>query len=81
MIDKMVHPFACLASTRCGNVPWSGTLMAMAATLGRSRSRSPAFPLEDRGDAEGVRERAKERGKDETTRGSFRGGVVSWTTR
>lgn len=81
MIDKMVHPFACLASTRCGNVPWSGTLMAMAATLGRSRSRSPAFPLEDRGDAEGVRERARERGKDETTRGSFRGGVVSWTTR
>lgn len=42
MIDKMVHPFACLASTRCGNVPWSGTLMAMAATWG---GLDPGFPL------------------------------------
>lgn len=61
MIDKMVHPFARLAfHTRCGNVPWSGTLMAMAATLGRSPPRFPAFPLDDRGGCwEKERERAR----------------------
>lgn len=88
MIDKMVHPFARLAfHTRCGNVPWSGTLMAMAATLGRSPPRFPAFPLDDRGgcwEREREREWASEResergeGKDETERGLFSWeGVVS----
>lgn len=84
MIDKMVHPFARLAfHTRCGNVPWSGTLMAMAATLGRSPPRFPAFPLDDRGgcwekeresESERVRERASEgRGRMKRREVCFRG--------